>query len=445
MCGIWGVFHKKREGWLVGDDADIIKTLMVVTGLRGDHSTGICTITGINNFVKKPERGLRILRTVGSAYNIFHRKEGDDYFKWLIDKGCSAFGHGRLATRGAITARNAHPFEEGNWVLVHNGTIRTGVETTKEIEVDSHALCKKIDEVGIKKALQSIDGAYAIIAYNKKEDRVYAARNTERSLFYFEGHEKVYVQSEDNTLRFALLRHNRYVSPLDKPKQPMPFEPEFLYVLTPEGFVKDDCVRKEWKVDTFPKSNYQPPALPPPNNSFVAGQSDRTWKRNIISKFLDVNKKPKPEIKPVEPEISVAFTVDDILPAGQSCYRYICTSDNPMYRDVFFFTKEKNEELKNKLGEGELRLEHYDKMSGKRIFLMKYRDITWTNLQDVIEGEEDEISLPTGTTCVCCDCAEEVKDLNGAVVLHDEKVMCAKCVHEWEVNYGTRPREGANV
>jgi hypothetical protein len=97
-------------------------------------------------------------------------------------------GHNRWATTGASDeVKNAHPFQEGDITLVHNGTLDFdgGLLTPMELlgtEVDSHAICHNLDIYDAKAVLEKLEGAFTLIWHDKRDDSLNFARNWERPL-----------------------------------------------------------------------------------------------------------------------------------------------------------------------------------------------------------------------------------------------------------------------
>lgn len=158
-------------------DLNKIKILTLWNSLeRGQDSTGIYSPK--NGVIRSLERG---------AACIIHK----DYGKLIRDR--VLISHFRAATIGSKdNIKNVHPFQEGDWILQHNGTIRNHHDLIKKydldkdkINVDSHAICAAIQKTdNIEEILSIIDGPAAIIATNvTKPDTLYVLRNDERPLF----------------------------------------------------------------------------------------------------------------------------------------------------------------------------------------------------------------------------------------------------------------------
>jgi len=254
MCGIYGLFYKSSGGCMPGD-IDMLKNMAIVTSLRGDHSSGISVLR--NDPSKRPW----VVKSIGDPFNLFHNKDVVVEMKKFFEgtkASLGAFGHGRLATRGDITSRNAHPFVEGHITLVHNGTINSGVDMTKEceqgkkVDVDSHALAISMSKVGVKEALSRVYGAFAIIAHDQQEKCVWIARNTERPLHYIIGANRLFIMSEEKALEYVVMRDARLTSYSQKGMDVEQFKANKLYkfdlntfVLSEEGDILEERTRSQ--------------------------------------------------------------------------------------------------------------------------------------------------------------------------------------------------------
>lgn len=181
MCGLVGV-----AGNLQQSDEVFMKRLFVLDYFRGTDSTGLGAIspTGEHSVVKRATHPL----------NLFDSKQFD---KALDSRKSVAFiGHNRAATLGAVNDENAHPFQYGNIIGAHNGTLdkaswkrleeASGVETN----VDSAAIFACIDAIGIDETIKLMEhgrtsqtGAWALVWYDSSDQTLRMLKNTHRPLF----------------------------------------------------------------------------------------------------------------------------------------------------------------------------------------------------------------------------------------------------------------------
>ena len=195
MCGIIGVagnVHKKEE--------DVLRTLLILDSLRGEDSTGCA-------FIHRDGKET-IAKELGGPFNLFNSKEFEDSYK---KANRAIIGHNRYATVGGVSKETAHPFDFDTLVGVHNGTLKNKYKLldAKDHAVDSANLFHHIGEKGLTDALGVIDGAWALVWWDKVEDKLNFLRNKERPLYmtYTEDSKTVYWASEEWMLGVALGRH----------------------------------------------------------------------------------------------------------------------------------------------------------------------------------------------------------------------------------------------
>jgi hypothetical protein len=152
----------------------------------------------------------------GDAYGIFSRnymmKEGISFKTKIknLERDSMEFkvvdtnflvGHNRFTTSGkAKDNYNNHPFEEGDFIIVHNGVIWNDDELKKmynldyKEEVDSaiighllnHLVVKQKESItnAIKIVAESLEGSFSIMIYVKSEDNLYYFKNSKTTFFF---------------------------------------------------------------------------------------------------------------------------------------------------------------------------------------------------------------------------------------------------------------------
>jgi len=410
VCGIWGIFNKDQTVYTKPADKEMAEHMSIVSTSRGRHSAGFCFTPKLTrSFMNQPEPPQpKIIRSVGSPFSIIHNVAGAKALEDFNHLATGIFGHNRHATKGSIKTSNAHPFSEGDWVLVHNGTLWSGVDMSKQdVEVDSHALCHKIESVGIREALTTIDGAFAVIAYNKKEGKVYFARNGQRPLHYFEHDKYSYVMSEALDLEYCLRKFDRYRCWKERGESGLvtSFKEHVLYQLTEEGIKDIDSITPKTK-SFFPVGPQGAAGEETPRTSFTKNTSSLPLIGHVVQKAMS---------------FQVAFINED---AKSNCYIYTAYNDDE--EEVSFITKEKKPELIGQWGSACIIRKATDHLLNKTTYRVRYKEIVW-------EGAFKKVI--NNPVYACQDCAAPIEDLSTALQLHSDDYVCGACVESFK-KYG---------
>ena len=162
MCGIFG--------WnqFTGEDSktrlDIFKSLAWKAQFRGSDSFGLMYI--------KPDGKHKIITYLGSFTEWY--QDNHKLVKNEIIKSPVVLGHTRMPSKGSVCLPNCHPFQVGDWVCMHNGTISNIKELSKKMfhyipfgETDSEAMFCYLVENGITvENIEKLSGNYAFAMYN---------------------------------------------------------------------------------------------------------------------------------------------------------------------------------------------------------------------------------------------------------------------------------------
>jgi hypothetical protein len=356
MCGIFAILDKTGQG-INETDMGVFSQMAIMTQLRGRDNSGVFAVDK-----KKPESPAKIIKTIGPSHNLGYEK-GFPAWKEFVHKHAGVVvGHGRHATVGKIIKANAHPFKSNHITLVHNGTIRSGIDKQHEEDVDSYGLCKQIAADGYVKALQSVNGAFAIVSHDEQQGKIIIARNYERPLAYLENKSAVYIMSHDKALEYLYQLNN--VITYGKVES---FLPGYLY----EFDVKEGTLKKGESFERvysygpapFPvkKVVYQVPTTTPTTTEF--GGKDKTLGYKIGD--------------------DVIFQVKSIVPPqqGRPAFIYVCADEEG--NKVFFKTDKRHDEYIDLWGCGAVCMISRD--NGETVYQIKTRSIEW----DAIAPEED--------------------------------------------------------
>lgn len=192
MCGIVAVIGKMS----VAEEKAFAYMLQLDT-VRGEHSTGVLGVN-ISN-------ATRISKKAGTPWDLFK----EESYKALT-RGFNKIllGHNRYATKGSINDDNAHPFECGHLIGVHNGTLRNQhvLDDNHKFPVDSENLYHHMSKHGVKETIKKVNGAMALAWYDAKENTFNLFRNYERPLCYAwsEDGKTMFVASEPFMIYVAL-------------------------------------------------------------------------------------------------------------------------------------------------------------------------------------------------------------------------------------------------
>ena len=212
MCGLVGFMTEENTLGTV-DRAKFLRQALIIDTLRGEDSTGLMLVTHDSGIGDSADW----IKAVGDGYSFVN----DDMYAERTKNMSNirfAVGHNRAATQGAVTAHNAHPFQEGAITMVHNGTLRDDTPMPKSMDdlavvVDSHAICHNLalqpnTYEGVNAVVSKLDGAFALIWHDSRDDTLNIVRNDERPLHFMQARfsKTIYFASEAEMLALLAKR-----------------------------------------------------------------------------------------------------------------------------------------------------------------------------------------------------------------------------------------------
>lgn len=294
MCGIIGM-----AGNLSLATNKMFRDMLIFDTVRGMDSTGVLA-------VPYQPKDYWVEKQVGTPESLFAFAEA----KHIDDRGMITgfkrilLGHNRAATRGSITAENAHPFDFERLVGVHNGSLWDTSELTgdKKFDVDSQMLYHHINDKGIEDAWKNFQGPAALVWWDKEDDVIRMVRNQDRPLFLMKSKREdiVFWASEPWMIKVAAERNNVDLFKSDEGAALFwSLKPNHLYEVEAtmtkakwsqvkeleEAPVKKSATRTQTNSHGTGTGNYQgPKGIYQPNHPRPEGSETPRWLRNDRAK-----------------------------------------------------------------------------------------------------------------------------------------------------------------
>ncbi len=175
MCGLFGM----ASTYLSQGELALLRPMVHLSSLRGVDSVGVCHI-----FKEKKKTQTHILKGAVLPAKLIYSDELEEFQKKHHNNIYAVLGHTRHATVGTVKASNAHPFRVEHIVWMHNGSIPLLVPKDSS-KTDSETIFEMLAEDGLTSTLERIKhGAYALVWYDQKENKVNFVRNSERPLTF---------------------------------------------------------------------------------------------------------------------------------------------------------------------------------------------------------------------------------------------------------------------
>lgn len=172
MCGLVGIASPNLNNY----DVKMFNDMLLWDVVRGKHSTGVCAVDKYGTAA--------VYKRALASPDFIQLKA---YEQLSSNASQLLMGHNRYATCGAKDDNNAHPFQHGHITLVHNGTLTVRTvhqDKTKTFGTDSESICYALFENdNWIDTLERIEGAYALIWHDSRDNTLHFARNNERTLY----------------------------------------------------------------------------------------------------------------------------------------------------------------------------------------------------------------------------------------------------------------------
>lgn len=176
MCGIVGV-----AGLIGPSEEEVFRDMLLFDQVRGIDSTGVVVVEAYSGAVEH-------VKSLGGATNLYNLGKPPVLNKKGLPVALAKvlIGHNRAATIGGVNEDNAHPFQFGHIIGVHNGTLTQWhdleLDNGKKFATDSMAIFRTLEVKGAEHTWGSFRGAASLVWWDDKEKMLNFLRNDERPM-----------------------------------------------------------------------------------------------------------------------------------------------------------------------------------------------------------------------------------------------------------------------
>lgn len=186
MCGIVGVINGSTTHKTKLDE--VFNEMLWIDQIRGTDGAGVF-------WYNKKDNVYHVVKSK-NIDNVLNNEKYRAARRWMAEIPFMV-GHNRAATRGEVSSDNNHPFDEGNVVLVHNGTMSyIPKEYDDGTKVDSHAIAKMLHKASVEEFMRKSFGAFALVWFNKTTQQLNLLRNEDRPLHIIKFEDISLISSE---------------------------------------------------------------------------------------------------------------------------------------------------------------------------------------------------------------------------------------------------------
>lgn len=195
MCGLFG----SVSSLLDSEDIESVKLLGIMSQLRGEDSTGICTVFN----KKKKKIKWAVHKELGDSTQFFKKEQ----VRTILRKPNTSIvmGHTRYTTSGAVNLHNAHPISEKHITGCHNGVISKLDPKAEDREhtSDSRELFKILADKGLEEAIEVAKYGSMALTWIDKQARTF-------NLFTNEGRD-LYLTNDKNHTTYLYASEKRFL------------------------------------------------------------------------------------------------------------------------------------------------------------------------------------------------------------------------------------------